>query len=480
MSDFKKIDFGEISAEAERERNPLLIETGFVDLNSIEEEAINGRRFLFLGYKGSGKSSIGERIDLSQDGRHDRFVKKISLADFPFSPFSKIIKGDIEPEAKFPTAWSWILLIYMMESFAADNAAIHLDPLEFERTLKAFKKLGVSPAASPAAIVMTSSKKTFSVKLPFDIFEYNHEDGQAKSPDNIFNFVDSLKKMAAGIKSPNKHFLVVDGLDEILTSGSIQYKSLYALMYEASELNALFYRSSVPFKIIILCRTDLFDKTPGPNKNKIRQPYAVDLDWYHDPNDPDNSMLIRGAGLRGQNSLGREVDIFAEYLPKWIYETPTKQYFLDMTRHTPRDFFQLLSYTQKFHKSGRMSEDEVKSGLREYSIKYFYPEVHDELSGYAEVAGINAFFAAVSTIGQREFSFAELEAAWETAGNGGASSSTLMAICNAMFDCSAIGNIDHKGKSTHYSFKYRNRLSSFNKTKRLMLHRGLWKAMNIQ
>ncbi|TZG36634.1 hypothetical protein [Agrobacterium sp. B1(2019)] len=479
MSDFKKIDFGEISAEAERERNPLLIESGFIDLNSAEQEAIEGRKFLFLGYKGSGKSSIGERIDLSQSGRYDRFVKKISLADFPFTPFSKIIKGDIEPEAKYPAAWSWILLIYMIESFATDAAATHANVQEFENTLKAFKELGVSPAASPAAIVMTSAKKTFSVKVPFDLLQYDHEDGQPKNPDSIFNFVDSLKKMALGVKSPNKHFLVIDGLDEILTSKSVQYKSLYALMYEASVLNALFHGNNVPFKIVILCRTDLFDKTPGPNKNKIRQPYAVDLDWYHDVNDPDNSMLIRGAGLRGKNSLGRDVDIFTEFLPRFVYDTPTKQYFLDMTRHTPRDFFQLLSYVQKFHKAGVMTDGEVKSGLRDYSIKYFFPEIHDELSGYAEVGEINAIFTAIAAVGKRDFSYAELEAAWLEACDGQPNSATLLTICNAMFDCSAFGNIEQK-KTTHYAYKYRNRLSTFSKAKKIMLHRGLWKAMNIQ
>lgn len=251
-------------------------------------------------------------------------------------------------------------------------------------------------------------------------------------------------------------------------------------MYETSILNALFHRHNVPFKIIILCRTDLFDKTPGPNKNKIRQPYAVELDWYHDPNEPDHSMLLRGASLRGKNSLGRKVDVFSEFLPKFVYDTPTKQYFLDMTRHTPRDFFQLLSYVQKFHKSGKMTDQEVKSGLRDYSIKYFYPEVHDELSGYAEVTEINAVFVAIAAIGKRDFSYAELEIAWSEACEGQASASTLLTMSNAMFDCSAFGNIEHKGNTTLYAYRYRNRLSTFSKAKRVMLHRGLWKAMNIQ
>ena len=479
MKDFSEIAFGEISAEAEREINPKLIEQGFVDLNSIEKEALYGRRFLFLGYKGSGKSSVGERLDLSQDGKHGRFVKKVSLADFPFTPFSKIIKGDIEPEAKFPTAWSWILLIYVLESFGKDAGASHSDENELLAALKLFEELGVSPEASPAKIARTSSKNAFSFKIPLEIGKYSYESGPNKRPDDIFNFVASLKNFIANTRSPNQHYLIIDGLDDILSSRGVQYKSLYALMQEALELNSLFSKNSVPMKIIVLCRTDLFDRTPGPNKNKIRSPYAFDLDWYHDPRTPDDSMLVRGANLRATNSLNREVDIFSEFLPSHIHRTPTMQYFLDMTRHTPRDFFQLLANMQKYHKSGKLTDSEVKSGLRDYSIKYFQPEIHDELSGYAEVDDINDFFSAISIVGKRDFSFEELTMAW-TSERTERSIDILSSICKAVFDCSAIGNVTHSGQQTHYSFKYRNRLSSFSKAKRIMLHRGLWKAMNVK
>lgn len=479
MNGFSSINFGEISGEAERELNPSLIENGFVDLHSIENEALYGQRFLFLGYKGSGKSLIGERIDLIQNQSHDRFVKKISLADFPYTPFSKIVKGDIEPEAKLPTAWSWIILVYVFESFARDAATTHPDISEFQKTLDAFKELGVTPEASPGSIARTSSKNNFSVNLPFNIFGYKREDGIAKKPSDIFNLVNVLTEFATNFRSPNRHFLIIDGLDDILSTRGVQYISLYALMQQAQELNSIFSRNGVPFKIIILCRTDLFDRATGPNKNKIRNPYGFDLDWYHDPNEPDNSMLVRGANLRASISLDDEVDIFRDFFPARIHGKPTKQYLLDMTRHTPRDFFQLLSCIQKYHNSDRLKEPEVKSGLRDYSLKYFQPEIQDELSGYAEVDDIEAFFSCVSVIGKRDFSYSELRNTWSNERGEGVDA-VLEAICRAIFDCSAIGNITSSRGRTHYSFKYRNRLSSFSQNKGIMLHRGLWKAMNVR
>lgn len=115
MLSFRKIAFGYSSAEAERERDPGLLIDGHVDFRDATEEALSGNKYLFLGYKGAGKSSIAERIELTLRDSYSDFAKLVSLADFPFTPFSKIVRGDAEPETKFPTAWSWILLIYLLE-----------------------------------------------------------------------------------------------------------------------------------------------------------------------------------------------------------------------------------------------------------------------------------------------------------------------------------------------------------------------------
>lgn len=478
ISGITDVDFGQISAEAERVTNPKLISDGFVDIMSIEKEAIDGPRFLFLGYKGSGKSSIAERLDLKLGGNHSSFVTKISLADFPFTPFSKIIKGDVEPEAKFPTAWSWVLLIYVLESLEKDHSLHHPNIDTFKDAIKVFRELGISPGSSPSSIVRTSSQKGFSAKLPYDIINIQHTGGTVKPTDEIYNFVDAIKTVASQARTAAKHFLVIDGLDEILSSRGIQYKSLYALIYEVSQLNELFSKSGLGFKILVLCRTDLFDRTPGPNKNKVRQAYAVEIDWYHDPNDPQNSLLVRAANLRASLSLGRKCDVFNEFFPREIHRYPAMQYLLDMTRHTPRDFLQLLTYIKRFAKNGKLSDDGIKSGLREYSIKYFYPEIHDELSGYATEAEITAVIEALGRIGRRDFSYQELLTDI-LAESRRIEDDRLLEICRVLFDCSAIGNIDYVGGNTFYSFKYRNRLASFTKSKKIGIHRGLWKALNV-
>ena len=348
MNDFAKIAFGYASAETERSRDPGLLLEGHIDLGAATEEAVNGPKYVFLGYKGAGKSSIAERIELTLAGSHSDFVRLISLGDFPFKPFAKIIRGDVEAETKYPTAWSWILLVYVLESFAKDEGVRHPDQTTLQDAISAFRRMGLSPASDPGSIVRTSAKNNFRLSLPGKLAEFSWSGSEIRPASEIPDFVESLKGLIRDIRSDSRHYLFIDGLDDILTSREIQYQTLSALFFEVGRLNADFNRYNVPAKVVVLCRTDLFERIPSANKNKIRQDNAVELDWYRDPREPDQSLLLRIAQVRTKRSLQRNVDLFREFFPFSTDSANTKRVLLDMTRHTPRDFLRLLSHIQEF------------------------------------------------------------------------------------------------------------------------------------
>jgi hypothetical protein len=477
--DFQKIEFGFSSAEKERAEKPGLLMNGYIDLKQAREAALAGPKYLFLGYKGSGKSAIGERIELESLESHDTFARLVSLQDFPFTPFSKIIRGDSEPETKYPIAWSWILLIYLLESFARDNGLKHHNMDAFQDAIEAFRRMGLAPTDEPAKIVRTSSRNSFKLALPGKIGEFEWAGSETRPAADIPNFVDSLKELVTGVRSVSQHYLILDGLDDVLTSRDVQSKSLGALIFEVERLNTLFNKASVPAKIIVLCRTDLFERMPGANKNKIRQDSAVELDWYHNPQEPESSLLVHVAQLRMMRSLEQPYDLFSKFFVPTTERQDTRTYLLEMTRHTPRDFLQLLAHMQEFATPGMLTENEIRAGMRSYSIKYFLPEIQDELSGYASTQEIAAFFRVVSRLRKRDFTFGELVAA-DRAMAKSLGEARLFEICDVLFECSGIGNIQHReGGRTFYTFKYRNRHSTFVETEGLMLHRGLWKSMNI-
>jgi hypothetical protein len=479
MADFKKIAFGFSSAEAERSNDPGLLLEGHIDYKAASEEALSGRKFLFLGYKGAGKSSIAERIQLSLSNSYSDFVTLVSLGDFPFTPFSKIIRGDVEPEAKLPTAWSWILLPYLLESFDKDTALKHHDLSAFHDAVSAFRQMGLSPAGQPGAIVRTSAKHNFKLSLPGKLAEYGWSGSETRPASEIPYLVESLRTLICGVRTDNRHYLIIDGLDDVLTSREVQFKSLSALTFEVSRLNKSFDDNGVSAKIILLCRTDVFERIPGANKNKVRQDLSVELDWYHDPREPDNSLLVQIAQLRAKRSLGHNIDIFNVYFPEYIGSTETPRFLLDMTRHTPRDFLRLLIHIQQFSTPSKLSDGQIKSGMRDYSIKYFLPEIQDEMSGYATPEEIRCLLDALGKLRKRDFKLGELIEVARNARNPLAADRVYEMVAT-LFNCSALGNIQYKANgNTYYTFKYRNRHSTFNESEGIMLHRGLWKALNL-
>jgi hypothetical protein len=128
----------------------------------------------------------------------------------------------------------------------------------------------------------------------------------------------------------------------------------------------------------------------------------------------------------------------------------------------------------------KVTRDQIIAGLRHYSISYFLPEIKDELDGYLDTPSIEKVVASLAATRKREFSFAELTTA---AGLVDASQLDLEAIVRALFECSALGVIQKRkgkqGNTTYFTFKYRNRNSSVAMNERFVLHRGVWKALNL-
>jgi hypothetical protein len=136
-----------------------------------------------------------------------------------------------------------------------------------------------------------------------------------------------------------------------------------------------------------------------------------------------------------------------------------------------------LIHIQKFSASGRLTTDQVKSGLRDYSIKYFLPELKDELNGYVSQGVIDSFVRSVSRLKKREFAYPEFLAEMR---HEGVEEAVARPLLEALFECSGIGNISNSASGQKYfTFKFRNRNSVLNTNDRLLLHRGVWKALNL-
>lgn len=472
--EYKNIKFGELSAEEEADKHPDLVSEGFFDFKNSYQKITEGPEFLILGNKGSGKSIIGEHLKTKNGQQPDGsylFITKHGMKEFPFKSFAKIIPGSEGFETKLPTAWQWSLLVQVILSFKNDLGKSSELDREFNQAISNLTSIGILPSTTISELAKISGANEFKIKIMS--FELSGDLTPSKATDLMFaQIVSHLKGIARHLQSPNKHFIIIDGLDDQLSSNNHQFQAIAALIDVADELNKEFREKTVPMKIIILCRKDIHKKLPGSNKNKTTG-YTVNLNWYEDQVDSKKKNIVRLAQLRAEKS-GLTGDLFDKHFKaKYSGDKSAIEYLLDNTRYTPRDFLRLLCSIQEFKKEfGAITEDDINKAVKKYSNEYFWPEIEDELDGYSDRDNISEFKSALIHFRKREFKTAEFEI-FCTRNNYKIKDTEK--LFEVMYDCGAISN---KMEGETYFSKMKDG-NNFNNRLNVFIHRGALKALGL-
>ena len=474
--DFSKINFGMADAQAEGQQYPLLLTNGYFDKDKIVNLVFNSTPFLFLGYKGSGKTALSEHLRLLE--QEDTIIDQLQLESFPYKTFSKIVSGGDETEVKVKAAWKWLLLVKVLGSLIQDKDAHSQNEEEVKKAIDIFTQVGIFPLTDISSLVKRSSSKSFKAGLKSISYQQTTQSENASISFEMA--LDYITKLVMSFKEEKRHLIVIDGLDDILTSGELQYKSIAGLLNVVKNMNVMFSQNDLLVKIIILCRTDIFERLPDPNKNKIRADFSYTFNWYVEgADDQTHCGLIDIANIRTQLVFPEIHDMFTTFFPHSYEGKNTAQYLLEMTRHTPRDFLRLLHFIQ-CHSDDTVTSDSIKKGISQYSSEYFIPEIIDEMTGYVPYDRCSGIIQFLASFRKRQITskemLEELDKRQDLLNNG------LNAddILNILYECSAIGNVySYDGSNRRISFKYRNRFSSFDRRNDIILHRGFWKGLNV-
>lgn len=476
--DFKAINFGKADAHTEGEVYPELLSKGYLNISSVAEKALSGNVFLFLGYKGSGKSSLSEHLRLVSG---EAIVDQQQLKDFPFKEFDKILDTE-DKIIRYKKLWCWLLCVKVLGNLYFDSSAQLRSQDDLKKTVSIFTQAGIFPVLSISSLV----KKTVtnSVKATIKCLELNRtvNNENVGISQDIELLTDYLKNLILSFKEENQHVMIIDDLDDILSPKGLQFGIITSLINVVKDLNRFFSLSNVPFKILVLCRTDMFERLPDPNKNKIKQDSSFTFTWYREGlNKAEDSDLVELINTRAKLVYPELQDVFKTFFPRTYKDSKIHTALLDFTRHTPRDFIQLINYIQNqcCINTGRVTSAEIERGIKEYSTEYFKQEISDEMAGYLPGTAIEGVFNTLSSLRSRDFWFSEFQdkCKYNTKLKG-IEADEIMKI---LYECSAIGHIYsyNGGRTSRVTFKYRNRSSSFNLEDRIMLHKGLWKALNV-
>lgn len=474
--DFRKINFGKADAQEEGVEFPELLKYGYYDNDHVVKQIHETSKFLILGYKGSGKSALSEHLKLSAS--IGMSVEQISLKEFPYKMFSKIVAGESEQEYKLKVAWRWLLLVQILSSLLKDSDAKQKDNIGLNDLTTFLTQSGIFPLVSMSGLISRTTSRTFQGTLRnFSLKQTTNSENAQISFEWLIEFI---KDVITNFVEMHQHYLVIDGLDDILTSREIQYLSIAALVNEVKDLNLFFRKSGMPFKIIVLCRTDIFERLPDANKNKIRRDCSYTFTWYKEGEDSQKKCgLIDIMNLRGRLVYNNIENVIDSFFPMTYHNNDIHSVLLEMTRHTPRDFMQLLISIQEHCDTANVTNNAIVEGIKVYSSEYFLPEIKDELAGYIPYNLIDPLINILSSFRVREFSYSQFVNAFNDLNMS--NDINVDFVLNVLYDCSAIGHAYpyKNGRETSVTFKYRNRHSSFNKENRIILHKGLWKALNV-
>jgi hypothetical protein len=165
---------------------------------------------------------------------------------------------------------------------------------------------------------------------------------------------------------------------------------------------------------------------------------------------------------------------------------PTLQYFLNMTRHTPRDLLRIFEDIRKVEASGtypasgdHLSDEVVREGVLQYSTKYFVGAIQNEFAGYEGGPEVAAqALTALKNIGKQRFDRQEFHNALGEV--LGAESETTDQLLRLLFFAGAIGNsIGQTGKA-YMQFYHRRDESEIYLKGVFILHNALIHAWGMR
>lgn len=445
------------------------------------DQISKGEKYFVIGRKGSGKTAICEHF--SRLKQHNVFSEKLSFKNFPFNELYEHKNNSYTAPNQYITIWKY--LIYsticrlMLKNEAVDG--------ELREELYALFGDNVSLSRRVKRWV----GREFGVSLFGLSFKVSNA-APASAPDNWVEYVDYVEDLLAKYAGDATYYVLFDELDEdyrdvIYANQYNQYTALITSLFKAvQDIRTTFGAMGGPHLYpVVFLRDDIYEITKDADKNKWGD-FRVDLFWDHEKIkkliafrisraiDPvcENSLTFYNAWSRvfGVNKIGIG--------SKGKRKIGTFDYIARSTLLRPRDF---VAYMQNCAEHAINNDDAVEISPKIIKVvdkafsNYLRQELTDEL--FAILPDITNIFDAISQLRKWNFSIAELEDAYsQQVDRGFIKEQNVKFVLQVLFMFDVIGNTPYTGR---FVFRYQNREARLNFNERVVVHRGLFKALQI-
>jgi hypothetical protein len=495
---FTQLYFGMADSKNEADRNPDAFIQSFVEPGNIVKNLRARRKFLLVGPKGSGKSAVAWYMELTKSPTE--LVSVRDIGELPITEVNNIKTGEGPGLGRGITAWKLIVLCALLDLILEDqSSSLHRDS-EVRRVETELRKRGFMDSTLVKA-VLEATKTTYKIPIPRVGEILTRE---KTSTIHLYNIVPILQQWACSNRGPNRHTLILDGLDSIYLNDTQYFGSIASLVQAVYSLNQRLRASDASAHVVLLVRNDLFSHLPLADAGKIKEDFGTYLDWRILSGEPSQARLFQLINQKAGSLIDNPPqDIVATYLPHDIQiggknRTPswveTYKYLLDLTRHTPRDLLRLFEYIRLAAEAGnmpltvdgRLTGEIIKEGANQYVTKYFVDAIRNELVGLqSDPVGLRSddelsrkIIGTLRHLPRRMFTVDEF--AEEYSGNrANASRIEAERILTGLFYAGALGNVVGERGEFYLQYYHRREESEIYLKGRLLLHNALARAWNI-
>lgn len=436
-------------------------------------------RYYIIGRKGSGKSSISEYIlNLSS---YDTFSEKLSFKNFPFNELYSLDNQKYTPPNQYITLWKYLMYSTVAKLMVRNEK---IDP-----TIR--KELGDIYAPSPIRSLSRTIGNWTSAEFGATFFgtggRFKYSRDVTKQISNWIERVNALEDIILEYCDDSKYFIIFDELDEdyrsIKSSDHIHYNYLLASLFKAvQDVKSTFNSTRINLSPIIFLRDDIYSLIKDADKNKWRD-FKIEIEWS-----PEKIKKLLAYRISQDAACESVLNfpnawklIFASEFIKSGSGRTTLNTFDYITRSThlrPRDYIRYLQACAEgtFYHNQKITNETIKYVDRAFS-NYLRDEIVDEI--FPLLPDIEIILQIISNLRKWAFSSYEFKSEYNNyLRSKTVSEENVDYVLDTLYKFSVLGNQDKKRDNTLY-FKYSHTNININKNEKLVVHRGLFKALQI-
>ncbi len=287
---------------------------------------------------------------------------------------------------------------------------------------------------------------------------------------------DALLRLVITAETPNRHLLIIDGLDKAITENETYWLTVGALIRVVDQLTRFARDKQARTFVMLLCRSDVFRRVRFADAPKIAADGGLHIGWLAEAADPKEVLLW--------GYLAKKAEITKEqlwaYLPRSVRVggqggVDSLRYLLDFTRYTPRDMSLLFKSLQEAAVGPKLNGTQVRKGADHFASQHLLPEIIAESIGLLPAKVVDRLESLLGAIPKRVLTKAQLRE--QIKQQGLSDEIGEFELGEYLFLQGAIGN--YRPAEGYVQFFHRRDAVKFSAAGPWVMHTGLVYANNI-